>query len=53
MFGRSIKHIKSSLVAGTNHLVFNNTETLPPGVYTLRIKAGNSVLSKSVVKVKN
>ncbi|MES1225933.1 MAG: hypothetical protein ABUT20_61210, partial [Bacteroidota bacterium] len=53
MFGRSVKHIKSSLVSGTNHLVFNNTDVLPPGAYTLRIKAGNSVLTKSVLKVKN
>jgi uncharacterized repeat protein (TIGR01451 family) len=53
MFGRSIKHMKSSLVSGTNHLVFSNTEALPPGAYTLRLKAGNRILSKSVVKVKN
>ena len=53
MFGRSVKHMKSNLMAGTNHLVFSNTEALPPGAYTLRIKAGNRILSKSVVKVKN
>ncbi|MBS1576097.1 MAG: hypothetical protein JST09_12415 [Bacteroidetes bacterium] len=53
MFGRSIKHTKSSLVSGTNHLVFSNTSSLPPGAYTLRIKAGNKILSKSVIKLKN
>lgn len=53
MFGRSIKHMKSSLVSGTNHLIFSNTESLPPGAYTLRVIAGNKVLSKSVIKVQN
>lgn len=53
MFGRSVKHLKNNLTTGTNHLQFTNTDALPPGAYTLRINAGNSILTKTVIKVKN
>ncbi|MGC4037507.1 MAG: hypothetical protein QM764_16215 [Chitinophagaceae bacterium] len=53
MFGRSMRHIKTNLISGTNHLVFNNTEGLPMGAYTIRVKAGNRVLTKAVIKVTN
>ncbi|MEJ0103462.1 MAG: hypothetical protein WDO19_13300 [Bacteroidota bacterium] len=53
MFGRPMRHLKSSFVSGTNHVVFNNTEGLPAGAYTLRVKAGNRILTKAVIKLKN
>ena len=53
MFGRPVKHLKGNLISGTNHLQFTNTDVLPVGAYTLRIRAGNTILTKSVVKLKN
>ena len=53
MFGRSVKHLKNNLTIGTNHLQFTNTDALPAGAYTLRVRAGNSILTKAVVKLKN
>ena len=53
MFGRPVKHIKSNLISGSNHLQFTNTDALPAGAYTLRVRAGNAILTKAVVKLKN
>ena len=53
MFGRSVAKMKSTLVAGSNHLVFSNTQPLPAGAYTLRLRANEQVLTKSVIKLKN
>ncbi|MCW3116621.1 MAG: C-terminal target protein [Chitinophagaceae bacterium] len=52
-FGRRVKNIKCNLLTGSNHLVFNNTQSLPAGAYTLRIKTNDRILSRPVIKLKN
>jgi hypothetical protein len=53
MFGRPVKHLKNNLISGNNHLQFTNTDALPAGTYTLRVRAGNIIMTKSVVKLRN
>ncbi|MES1218139.1 MAG: hypothetical protein ABUT20_21720, partial [Bacteroidota bacterium] len=52
-FGRPVRNIKCNLIAGSNHLVFNNTQSLPPGAYTLRIQTYDRILTRGVIKLKN
>lgn len=52
-FGRPVRNIKCTLLAGTNHLVFNNTQLLPPGAYTLRIRTNDRLITRGVIKLKN
>ena len=51
--GRPVRNLKCSLLIGINHLVFNNTESLPAGAYTLRIKTRDRILTRGLIKLKN
>jgi len=51
--GRPVRNLKCNLLIGINHLVFNNTVSLPAGAYTLRIKTRGRILTRSLIKLKN
>lgn len=48
--GRMVRNQQVNIAAGTNTIVMEDVESLPRGLYTLQIRAGDHVVNKKVMK---
>ncbi|MEP6699727.1 MAG: T9SS type A sorting domain-containing protein [Bacteroidota bacterium] len=48
--GKTIKTKYFDIAAGVSHLVMNNTQLLPAGIYFLRVQSAGVVIQKRVIK---
>jgi uncharacterized repeat protein (TIGR01451 family) len=51
-YGKVMMNTSENIIAGTNYLVFSETEKYPTGVYYLRIKLDNNIITRKFNKVK-
>ncbi|HEU0063973.1 MAG TPA: T9SS type A sorting domain-containing protein [Flavisolibacter sp.] len=49
-FGKIVRRQQFAASGGINHLILNDTESLPLGMYILQIQAGTDLINKKVMK---